>query len=354
MAEMLGCQMEEMLHRPLTDFVFSEDLPDFEKLMASLRQGQNGREEFRLKRQDGSELWCIISRRSLSDDQGQFQGSFAMFTDITQRKQAEEALRLAAHQWQATFDAMSDGICVLDLNCRILGCNQAMATLVGQPIDEILGCHCYEIVHGITQPIPDCPLVTMLQSRQRQEVVLSHKDRWFKVTVDPILDETGTPLGAVHRISDITYVIKSEAALKLSLQESRQGQKEVKALLDASRAVLGQHSFADVARSIFAASQTVMGAGQGFVSLLSEDGPEPAWLFLHDAGLPGSVDPELPRSLSRLRAKAHRLGQPVFDNEFSRNGWMACRPEGNGGFSQCAVSPFDGKRAGCGSLGFRQ
>jgi PAS domain S-box-containing protein len=222
MTEMLGYQMEEMLYRPLTDFVFPEDLPDHEIKIAQLRQGLDVTYERRLKREDGSDLWCIISAKSLQDGQGQFQGAFAMFADITRHKQAEEALRLAAHQWQATFDAMSDGICLMDLNCRILGCNQAMASLVGQPIDEILGCLCYEIVHGTSQPIPECPLATMCQTRQREEVVLPHKERWFKVTVDPIIDDAGALLGAVHRIADITRLKKSEEALRESEAHFRQ------------------------------------------------------------------------------------------------------------------------------------
>jgi len=222
MAGMLGYQMEEMLYRPLTDFLFPEDLPDHENKIAQLRQGLDVTFERRLKREDGSDRWCIISARSLQDGQGQFQGAFAMFADITRHKQAEEALRLAAHQWQATFDAMSDGICLMDLNCRILGCNQAMATLVGQPIDEILGCLCYEVVHGTSQPISECPLGIMCQTRQREEVVLPHKERWFKVTVDPILDDAGELLGAVHRIADITRLKKSEEALRESEAHFRQ------------------------------------------------------------------------------------------------------------------------------------
>jgi PAS domain S-box-containing protein len=222
MTKMLGYPMEEMLDRPAAGFLFPEDLPDYEDKIAQFRQGLDGTFERRLKRKDGTALWCTISARSLLDDQGRFQGAFAMFADTTQRRQAEEAVRLAAHQWQATFDAISDGICVLDLNCRILGCNAAMAALVGQPIDEILGCHCYELVHGTSQPIPECPLVAMCQTRQRAEVVLPHKERWFKVTVDPILDDAGALLGAVHRIADVTRLKKSEEALRESEAHFRQ------------------------------------------------------------------------------------------------------------------------------------
>jgi len=62
----------------------------------------------------------------------------------------------------------------------------------------------------------------MCQSRQREEVILPHKERWFKVTVDPIQDEAGALMGAVHRIADITRLKESEEALKESEAHFRQ------------------------------------------------------------------------------------------------------------------------------------
>jgi PAS domain S-box-containing protein len=220
--ELLGYRAEEMLGRPVSDFIFPEDLAHYGDRMTKLRQGLDGPEEVRLRRKDGSELWAIVSRRTLMDDQGGFQGAFAMLSDTTSRRYTEEALRLAAQQWQATFDAISDGICLLDLNYRVLGCNQAMVALVDQPIDTIVGCHCHEIMHATSQPIPECPLALMLQSRQREEAVLPYKERWFRMTVDPILGEDGAPLGAVHRVADITLLKQSREALKESEAHFRQ------------------------------------------------------------------------------------------------------------------------------------
>ncbi|MFH0782215.1 MAG: PAS domain S-box protein [Pseudomonadota bacterium] len=91
-AQMLGYAPEEMLGRNASDLVMPEDLPDhFEKLVVFERSEQIY--ERCLRKKDGCELWTIISARGMFDNLGNFMGSFAMFTDITARKQAEDALR---------------------------------------------------------------------------------------------------------------------------------------------------------------------------------------------------------------------------------------------------------------------
>ena len=65
-----------------------------------------------------------------------------------------------------------------------------MADLVGKPFPEIIGRRCWEVVHGTTGPIDDCPMIRLRQSHQREESVLSVGESWFKVAVDPILDRS--------------------------------------------------------------------------------------------------------------------------------------------------------------------
>lgn len=89
---MLGYEPEEMLGRETSDFVIPEQLSDhFEKLVVP--QHQTRIYELCLQKRDGSRLWVIISARGMFDQKGQLICSFAMFTDINERKQAEDALR---------------------------------------------------------------------------------------------------------------------------------------------------------------------------------------------------------------------------------------------------------------------
>ena len=98
LADMLGYQPEEMLGRPVTAFIFEEDLPDHKAKMEMRVSGRGTQYERRHRRKDGSCCWTIVSATPLKDEAGQFAGSFAMLTDITERKQAEEALIVYSEQ----------------------------------------------------------------------------------------------------------------------------------------------------------------------------------------------------------------------------------------------------------------
>jgi len=96
LTEMLGFSAEEMLGQPVQAFMFAEDLPDHQQQMQARQSGESSIYERRFRRKDGSECWTIVSATPLRDAQGKFAGSFAMFTDITDRKRTERENALLA------------------------------------------------------------------------------------------------------------------------------------------------------------------------------------------------------------------------------------------------------------------
>ena len=138
---------------------------------------------------------------------------------MVERQRAEEELRLAAAKWRTTFDAIGDAVALMDQEGNILQANQAMADLVDKPSSEIIGRRCWEVVHGTTASIDNCPMVRLRQSHQREESVLAVGEIWLKVAVDPILDEAGNLIGAVHLIADITQLKRAEAEVQHSLEK---------------------------------------------------------------------------------------------------------------------------------------
>lgn len=126
----------------------------------------------------------------------------------------EKAARRAGHrpagnplsdldrQWQATFDAMNDAICIVDLNGHILRSNRAMAELLSCRAEDLAGRLCFSVMHNDTHPIPGCPVQRMRESRRRESMVLEVNGRWYDVIADPIFDATGELAGAVHILVD--------------------------------------------------------------------------------------------------------------------------------------------------------
>jgi len=92
-AEMLGFTREEMLGRPLFDFLFPEDQPQKQVDLERRRRGV--REVFynRCRRKDGSEMWALVSTNPVFNDNGDFDGVLAMLSDVTLLRKTEETLR---------------------------------------------------------------------------------------------------------------------------------------------------------------------------------------------------------------------------------------------------------------------
>lgn len=94
MAELLGLAPEEMLGRPITDFIFAEDAADHAERMERRRKGLSEQYERRFRRRDGETVWTLVSGTPMFDADEGFIGAFAMYTDITDRKRREEHIKL--------------------------------------------------------------------------------------------------------------------------------------------------------------------------------------------------------------------------------------------------------------------
>jgi PAS domain S-box-containing protein len=73
----------------------------------------------------GTPLWQQCTLRALFGEDGQIHEFQVVIQDITQRKESEEAARLAAERLRAIMDSMADGVIVVDDQGRILSANPA-------------------------------------------------------------------------------------------------------------------------------------------------------------------------------------------------------------------------------------
>ncbi len=109
-----------------------------------------------------------------------------------------------AREWQTTFDATNDAVWILDKDQRVVRSNKTAEQYFRRTMDQMIGKHCWEIVHATEEPIPGCPCLRLKKSLHREKMELQIGEGWFEITVDPILDQAGQFNGAVHIVRDIT------------------------------------------------------------------------------------------------------------------------------------------------------
>jgi PAS domain S-box-containing protein len=144
-------------------------------------------------------------------------------TDRTQ--ELEKANRInerSATEWSSTFDATQDAIMVLDAEGYVTRANQAAAHFYEIDVIEIVGMHCREFSDKFPESLESSPFQTMLETRTRAQTETRLKsDRWFSVVIDPIRDENGNIVGAIHSSRDISEHKTAEETLRQSEAELR-------------------------------------------------------------------------------------------------------------------------------------
>ncbi|MGZ5051428.1 MAG: EAL domain-containing protein [Methylobacter sp.] len=135
MARMLGYTPEQMLGRPMEDFILEDEILVYKQHMKLRMQGKSSHYEQRMRHKDGSARWCSVTNTPLHDTQGNFSGTIAMIRDISEQKHAEKEMRLAALVYRASSQAMM----VTDADNRIITVNPAFTEITGYRLEDVLG-----------------------------------------------------------------------------------------------------------------------------------------------------------------------------------------------------------------------
>ena len=212
--KMLGYSPDEIKNLGVADIHPKEDLPYVIDQFERQLRGEIDVITLSVKRKDGTVFYADINGSSLK--LGDKEYLVGIFRDITERKKIDETLRVSEQQWRGTFDAISDVVCILDIAGKTLRCNKAITKIIQKPYNEIVGHPCWENFHGTSGRIKECPFERMRQTLRRETTIAQMDNKWYEITVDPLLDDAGNLIGAVHIMSDITNRKHTEDELKRS------------------------------------------------------------------------------------------------------------------------------------------
>ncbi len=139
-------------------------------------------------------------------------------------RRAEEAARAAARHWQATFDAITDAICLVDWQGIVVRCNRATAELFRRPHAALLGRLYRELLGEAFGPASAALFAAPPRRGGEASVETLLAGRWFRMTADPVRDESNKPSGSVYLLADITPRKALEEQLRQSQKMEAVGQ----------------------------------------------------------------------------------------------------------------------------------
>ncbi len=179
------------------------------------------------KHRSGGEFQAELSTALLKDAKGNPTDILVVMRDITKRKQIEEALRESEQKLRLMFDAINEGIFVIDLDGTVAEVNGGVEKITGYRRKQLLG------QSGLNHMFPGFKgdAIGMLQKvvargGTQKEVVVPMKTAAGKVieveAISSILrDISGNPIGLIGIVRDISERKKAEVKLKESKEELR-------------------------------------------------------------------------------------------------------------------------------------
>ncbi|MBW1980832.1 MAG: PAS domain S-box protein [Deltaproteobacteria bacterium] len=139
---MLGYDtVEEVIGKNVVDHLYynPEDRRKF--IVSLLKQGSLQNYEVTLKKKDGTPLIGETNSLLVLNEKREPVAIEGIFRDITERKEAEEALRLSEERFRSIFEKSEDAICLIDNEGYCVMVNDAMCRLTGMHRKDLVGTH---------------------------------------------------------------------------------------------------------------------------------------------------------------------------------------------------------------------
>ncbi|MFZ4535290.1 CHASE domain-containing protein [Propionivibrio sp.] len=182
--------------------------------------GETSSREFIVRRNDDDDRIVLGNAAPIRNDKDEVEAAIVVFLDITDRKQAEEALASREALLKQILDTSSVAIFLVDRQGRITQANQRMAEMFGCSLDALVGHEYIALVHPAERETGRQKFLALLSSEipsvdvDRLYWRADQSEFWGHLTGKRFHDAGGEELGLIGVIADISDRKQAEELIK--------------------------------------------------------------------------------------------------------------------------------------------
>jgi PAS domain S-box-containing protein len=234
--EILGYTPEKVNNINFSQYIHPDDRKTVMENFQNRLKGHDAPKSYNLRVIDKNKNIKWLSANAVLIPWENKPATLAFLTDITERKNAEEALRESEQRYRQVVENLNEGVWLIDEDSITTFVNDRMAEMLGFTIDEMIGKHLFFFMdeEGIKTG-------QQYLDRRRDGIKESHDFEFLKkdgskvyvlLEASPIFDENGQYKGAIAGVMDITERKRIEKALKQSEQQYKSLYSMVRLMCD--------------------------------------------------------------------------------------------------------------------------
>jgi PAS domain S-box-containing protein len=267
--DILGHRPEELIGNPSLDFMHEDDRKRVEEMLPACIADKKGWNNLliRWRHKDGSWRYLESNAVQILNAEGDLTGFQGVDRDITERKKAEEELRVSEGEFRAVFDQSPQLTGVLSLDGTLVKANQTALDFAGVAVEDVIGKLFWETPwwsHSSKERARIREAVMKAATGKVVDLETSHPDaqgrvRDIYVRLGPLRHADGSVIGIVPFGVDITDLKSAERELLANREQLRELAGELSATEERERRSIATYLHDQIGQSL-AVAQMKFGA----------------------------------------------------------------------------------------------
>ena len=226
--EYTGYSRDELLSMSLLELLAQESRERLILRTQKLAAGEHVPEtnEYQVVTKDGRKIWMLVNTKLFYEDDRPVRATVVAH-DISDRKEAEEALKHSEERFRILFEKAAVGVALVDLDNQLVSVNKAYCDFLGYGEEELKKRTIKEITHP-DDFAENLALIKRLRLGEIQSFELAKRFvcrngdiKYGLLTASLIRDRRDTPKYYLGQVLDITERKKAEEALQQSEERYR-------------------------------------------------------------------------------------------------------------------------------------